>query len=511
MITHPLPAKDSLSITGSQNLSAPVIVWWRNDLRLSDNTPIQAALTTQQPLIFVYIHYEHLVVFDHHKQTRARHWWLYHSLQAMEKRLLKVGGHILFYQGIPHQILSQLVNTTGATAIFYNKSFHPKLIAEDQKVTKTLKALGCATHSYSSTLIWDHSHIHTQKHQPYSVFTPFFRAALKQPTQELISQQSSHLVGRFFQKTIPCSSLTSLQLLPNKPNWSHHWSHLWQPGELNALKQLNRFLDRLHMYQDKRDIPGEQGTSQLSAYLALGEISPQRILTTIKQSGLAHSHAGQSFVRQLVWREFSFYLLDHQPNLVIQPLKPSFTQMAWHLGKPATLEAWQQGNTGYPLVDAGMRELYTTGWMHNRVRMVVASFLTKNLMIHWRYGASWFMDTLVDACWANNFVSWQWVAGCGADAAPYYRIFNPIIQGKKFDPNGDYIRKWLPELKHSHRKVIHDPWQQMTQSGTQKSILTSEHQDYPRPIVNLQRSRNQALEAYEIMKRENQNMGASQK
>ncbi|MEI6085179.1 MAG: deoxyribodipyrimidine photo-lyase [Verrucomicrobiota bacterium] len=393
------------------------IVWFRLDLRLADNPALAAAAKLGQVVpVFIWAPEEE----GAWPPGAASRWWLHHSLKALAKDL----GGLVIRRGPSLDALRQLVKETGATAVFWNRRYEPALIARDTRVKQALLADGLTVESFNSALLFEPWEIKTGAGGPYKVFTPFYRACLKKKVGGA-SMPRPYRVAAL--RPLPPS--VELDLLP-KLDWAKGFN--WQPGEAGARKQLAAFSPK--GYLEKRDLPAITGTSRLSPHLHFGEISPRQ----------AWEAGNEDYRRQLIWREFAHHLLYHFPATTDKPLKPQFEKFPWRKDAKG-LRAWQRGETGFPIVDAGMKELWTTGWMHNRVRMVAASFLVKDLLIPWQEGARWFWDTLVDADLANNTLGWQWVAGCGADAAPFFRIFNPTAQAERFDPRGEYVRRWVPQ------------------------------------------------------------------
>jgi deoxyribodipyrimidine photo-lyase len=395
------------------------ILWFRLDLRCSDNPALTAAAARGAFVpVFIWAPEEE----GAWPPGAASRWWLHHSLQALHNRL----GGLVIRRGPSLDALRQLVKETGATAVFWNRRYEPALIARDTKVKQALLADGLQVESFNSALLFEPWEIKTGSGGPYKVFTPFWKACLKLPVAKQSAAPRNLQIAKA--KSL---RLDELDLLP-KIDWARAFD--WTPGESGAVRQLKKFQPAA--YKKNRNLPAVAGTSRLSPHLHFGEISPWRVWWSVRN---------ETYRRQLIWREFAHHLLYHFPHTSEKPLRPEFEKFPWR-EDPNGLCAWQHGRTGYPIVDAGMRELWATGWMHNRVRMVVASFLVKDLLISWQDGARWFWDTLVDADLANNTLGWQWVAGCGADAAPFFRIFNPETQRLKFDPRGDYVCRWVPEF-----------------------------------------------------------------
>lgn len=473
----------------------PIIVWLRQDLRLEDNPALFYA-AAEGIVIPVFI-LDHTIPKSW-QLGGAQRWWLHHSLIELQKQFANYKIPLILQQGDPEKILLTLIKKTGAQTVYWNRCYEPYAIRRDSKIKLRLKQDNIEVKSFNAALLFEPWEIKNQQGDYFKVFTAFWKNCLKH------SQQFSILkIPKFnsFFENLASENLMDWKLLPSKPNWAKAFDKIWQPGADGAKKRLASFLkDGLQGYAKNRDIPAISGTSQLSPHLHFGEISPKQIWHAV-QHELAHrkniSADSERFLAEIGWREFSYYLLYHFPALPEQPFQTKFTDFSWHADKKL-LQAWQQGKTGYPLIDAGMRQLWQTGWMHNRVRMIVASFLTKDLLIPWQQGEAWFWDTLVDADLANNAASWQWVAGSGADAAPYFRIFNPILQSKKFDPQGEYIRRWVPELKNLPDKYIHEPWVAPEIILKQAKIKLGDN--YPHILIEHDIARDRALAAFKKIK-----------
>ena len=406
-------------------MNAPSILWFRLDLRLADNPALAAAIAHGGPVIPVFIWApEEEGAWP---PGAASRWWLHHSLAALSQDL----GGLVLRRGPSLATLRNLVRETGATAVFWNRRYEPALIARDSHVKQALLADGLRVESFNSALLFEPWAIKNKAGSPFQVFTPFYKACLSHP----VGGPRFRVAARFDRTRRSASlRLEELALLP-KPDWTRGFD--WQPGEAGAHRALQQFVKSAEAgYPTHRELPAVTGTSRLSPHLHFGEISPRQIWTAT---------TSEPFRRQLLWREFAHHLLYHFPHTAAAPLRPQFHRFPWR-DDPDGLRAWQHGQTGFPIVDAGLRELWTTGWMHNRVRMIVGSFLVKDLLLPWTAGARWFWDTLVDADLANNTLGWQWVAGSGADAAPFFRIFNPATQAAKFDPTGAYVRRWTTDV-----------------------------------------------------------------
>lgn len=471
------------------------LVWFRKNLRFQDNQTLQIALQRYPCLIPVFIWDPEEIIGE------ASRWWLYRSLADFQKEFSRERKKLIFRKGDPCKILCCLVRETKARSIFYDRSYEPGQREKDAILEKELTRLGVSCVSVNDSLLFESSQIRNKQGNPYKIFTAFWNACLSLPDPSLAV---APLVK--WQATARCPKserLADWDLFP-KGKWVHKLDCCWKPGSQHAPRVLKRFLKKgLYRYPIDRDRPSVHGTSRLSPYLHYGEMSVRRIWHKVRQQAASHRKAGnhraaEVFLRQLVWREFAHYLLFHFPDIEQQPFKKEFKNSCWKKNSKF-LCAWQRGKTGYPIVDAGMRELCETGWMHNRVRMIVASFLTKDLLQPWQAGARWFMNSLVDADLANNVFGWQWVAGCGADAAPYFRIFNPVLQGEKFDSQGEYVRRWVPELSKVPSRWIHYPWtaplEVLAKAGVQLG------NDYPFPIVDHEGARKRALFIYDRMRK----------
>lgn len=467
---------------------APTLLWFRLDLRLTDNPALAAAVAAGRPVIPVFV----LDDADAREWAtgRAARWWLHHSLEALAGSLRERGSALLLRRGPASAVIGRLAAETGAAAVYWNRRYEPWAIERDRGIKTDLGKRGVEARSFNAALLREPWEIATGAGGPYKVFTPF-RTALCATLDGAPPVAAAARIAS--PDRMPAGdALSQWALTPRRPDWAYGLRATWVPGEQAAVRRLDSFLDSaLPGYAQNRDFPAEPGTSRLSAHLHFGEIGPRQVWHA---ASVRHPDGGtEEFLSELAWREFSYHLLYHFPRLPDAPLRPEFSAFPWS-DDPAGLAAWQRGRTGYPIVDAGLRQLWQTGWMHNRVRMIVASFLVKDLLLPWQTGAAWFWDTLVDADLASNSASWQWVAGCGADAAPYFRVFNPSRQGFKFDPQGDYVRRWVPELSDMADGMIHTPWKARPVDLADAGVCLG--LDYPAPILDHGAARERALAAY---------------
>jgi deoxyribodipyrimidine photo-lyase len=472
------------------DVAAPVIVWFRRDLRLSDNPALAAAIASGRAVIPLYVLDETPGI---RKEGAASLWWLDKSLAALSSDLQALGSRLVLRRGDAGAIVRDLQNRTGAAVVVWNRLYDPGLTERDADLKADLKAKGVRCESFKASLLVEPWTVRNKTGEPFKVFTPFWRAA-----QGVLDVPAT--VPRPASLKSPdgwphSDALNDWKLHPTKPDWSGGFG-LWTPGEAGAQVRLDQFLAHdLARYDTERDIPSAGASSRLSPHLHFGEIGPRQVWRAVALAETVNpslTKAADKFRSELGWREFSHSLLFMRPDLETQNFKPAFDAMQWR-DDEAGFTAWTRGLTGYPMVDAGMRELWATGIMHNRVRMLAASFLIKHLLIDWRRGEQWFWDTLVDADRPNNAASWQWVAGSGADAAPYFRIFSPMGQGEKFDPDGHYVRRWVPELARLPNAVIHAPW--TADPLILRAAGVTLGRTYPHPIVDHSFARKRALAA----------------
>jgi deoxyribodipyrimidine photo-lyase len=479
-------------------MNRPSLVWFRRDLRLEDQPALLAAIEYGSPVIPVYI--QSSVDEGEWPAGAASRWWLHHSLSRLAEQLNSLGSKLIIRDGDPNTELISIIEETDASAVFWTRRYEPSGIEFDIRVKADLKSRGVHAESFNGQLLFEPWDVQTKEGRPYQVFTSFWKSCLSRPAPAPPTAPPGRIP---LPDDWPASvSIDQLGLKP-KIRWDFGLEAAWEPGAKSGKSLLRRFLNStVSQYDSSRDKPGEAGTSRMSPYLHFGEISPRLIWheALSRLSGpdsLAADSGTETFLREIGWREFAHHLLFHFPTTDKQPLRNEFAGFPWNEDAEG-LTAWQRGATGFPIVDAGMRELWTTGWMHNRVRMIVASFLVKDLLVPWKQGADWFWDTLVDADLASNTLGWQWTSGCGADAAPYFRVFNPMLQSEKFDPSGVYLHRWLPELKQLPAPWVHSPW------TAPESVLTKANvrlgKSYPLPIVDHAVARQRALDAFARIK-----------
>ncbi|MFP5230218.1 MAG: cryptochrome/photolyase family protein [Acidobacteriota bacterium] len=466
-----------------------VLVWFRLDLRLADHPALDRAVASGLPVVPVFVWSGE----DHDGAPGgASRWWLHQSLTRLEESLRARGSRLIVRRGAAAEALPELAEETGARRVMWNRVYEPAALEHDKEVEAKLKARGIAAESFNGSLLREPGSLRTTSGGMFQVFTPFWKALWNERGGLRATTKAPS------QFPAPASWPKSLRIaelgLEPKIDWAGGMRAAWTPGEEAARQRLRAFArGAASAYAAERDRTDHDGTSRLSPHLHFGEISPLQVW-----HALADVTGAESYLRQLAWREFSYHLLCAFPETPWEPFNPQFRNFPCRRNAKR-LQAWQKGRTGYPMVDAGMRQLWATGWMHNRARLVVASFLVKHLLIPWQDGAAWFLDTLVDADPANNTMGWQWTAGCGVDAAPYFRVFNPIVQGEKFDPEGTYVREWVPELRDLPTEWIHEPWEAPPLALAAAKVVLGE--TYPRPIVDHAEARAAALAAFEEMKR----------
>jgi len=481
----------------TQKPEASVLVWFRDDLRVDDNPALAAACASGAPVAALFILDDEAA--GEWRPGGAARWWLHHSLVSLAASLKSLNIPLILRRGSSSAVLPDVVAAMGAMAVHWNRRYLPWSKALDSAIKAELRAQGVEVASHNAAMLREPWEVKTGAGGPFKVFTPFWRASVSMG--DMPSPAHKPTQARGFSGVIASDALDAWNLLPKTPNWADGFSSHWLPGEAGALDNLQRFLDKgLLGYGDGRNIPGKVGTSRLSPHLKHGEISVRRVYSLVAEAVTQRPELAddaKKFASELGWREFAFSLLHHFDDFPTLSWKAEFERFPW-VTNTTHLKAWQKGQTGYPIVDAGMRELWATGWMHNRVRMIVGSFLVKHLLIDWRAGERWFWDTLIDADLANNAAGWQWIAGCGADAAPYFRVFNPMTQGEKFDPDGVYVRRWVPELTRMPNAFIHAPWTAPSEILQHAGVRLAS--TYPRPIVDHAKARERALAAYASLK-----------
>ncbi len=485
------------SAASSPAAASPAIVWLRNDLRIEDNPALQAARESGAAVIPVFI----LDDDAPHAPGGAARWWLHHSLEALSEQFSSLGSPLILRRGDRADCLKALVEETGAGAVFWNRRYYAEHIAVDKALKADLADAGVRVESFNGALLREPWEVKTGSGGFYKVYSPFWRSLRAMgPARPDAPPTPRKLAPP--EKAPASDDLSDWRLLPEKPDWAAAFGETWTPGAKGARKRLRDFLNGPgNQYTDGRNRPDGEFTSRLSPHLAFGEIGPAQVWRETRAAideGAVDEKSAETFLSEIGWREFSYNLLFHFDALPDEPMRSEFADYPWRDDK-AGLRAWQKGETGYPIVDAGMRQLWRTGWMHNRVRMIVASFLIKDLLVPWQEGEAWFWDTLVDADIASNSASWQWVAGCGADAAPYFRIFNPVSQGEKFDPDGAYVRRFVPEIAALPKKYIHAPW--TAPADVLKDAGVTLGQTYPEPVVDHAEARRRALSGYDKIKK----------
>ena len=474
-----------------------VLMWFRNDLRLSDNPALHAACASGAPVVPVYILDDEAP--GDWRPGGASRWWLAGSLAELQRRLEAMGSRLILARGPTRDVLARLVRETGARAVYCSRAYEPWASRLETQLKADLEAKGVALKRHRGALLFEPESLQTRQGAPFQVYTPFARAAFADgETGDILSAPTTLPLPSRWPRS---DKLAAWKLTPSKPDWAAGLRAAWQPGETAARDRLAAFLaDDLARYHEDRNRPDLGGTSRLSPHLHHGEISVRQCWQAARAAAAADpasTRGADVFAKELLWREFAYHQLVHNPSLPDKPCREPFERFPWTPNREH-LERWQRGQTGYPIVDAGMRELWTTGWMHNRVRMIVASFLVKHLLQPWQTGEAWFWDTLVDADLAANAASWQWVMGSGVDAAPYFRIFNPVKQAETFDPAGDYVRKWCPELARLPAPGIHAPW--AARPDTLAAAGVDLGRTYPHPIVDHMAARARALAAFEAIK-----------
>ncbi len=473
--------------------SSPTLVWFRQDLRLADNPALQAAVASGGEVIPVYIH--DIKGEGAWAPGGASRWWLHHALNDLDQQLRKIGSALIIRTGDSLAVLQKLLAETGAKQVVWNRRYEPAIVQRDTQIKTVLRNAEFKVESFNGSLLYEPHQIKNLSGNPFQVFTPFWKNCLANLKFGQPLKAPSKILGPA--RDLASVSIDSLNLLP-KITWDKHFRPLWNPTRAGAEQRLSQFVAApVKDYNTARDFPEHDGTSRLSPYLHFGQISPLEVYTCVKASPHSESKSGERFIAEIGWREFGYHLLHHFNHTPEKPLRSEFEHFPW-APDPKLLRSWQKGRTGFPIVDAGMRQLWQTGWQHNRVRMIAASVLVKHLLQPWQSGAAWFWDTLVDADLASNTLGWQWAGGCGADAAPYFRVFNPVLQGEKFDPHGTYVRQYVPELAKMPAEWIHKPWEAPAEvlkaAGVELGV------NYPTPAIGLNEGRDRALAAFKKLR-----------
>ncbi len=471
------------------------LYWIRRDFRLQDNAALNAAILSGNAVLPVFLWEEESESTDWGMGSASR-WWLHRALEEASAAWHGRGGQLVIRSSRdPLETLLELCKQSRASRVVWNRRYEADLRGLDAQVKRGLREAGICAESYQDALLVEPHSVGTGDGKPYKVYTPFWKACQNREPETPINVPLDKL--RLAHTSIKSAPIESLHLLP-KHTWYKKLDTCWRVGETAGLELMRAFLrERVPLYDQRRDLPGDNGTSRLSPYLHWGHVGPRTVAYALKQAQDINERGPLVYLKELYWREFAYNVLYHFPHTPTEPLRPEFKDFPWQADE-TVLQHWQLGETGYPIVDAGMRELYATGWMHNRVRMVVASFLVKHLLQPWQDGARWFWDTLVDADLASNTLGWQWSAGCGADAAPYFRIFNPILQSRKFDADGRYLKRWLPELESLPAEYLHAPWE--TPNAILQSAGIRIGKDYPGPMIDHSKGRARALEAFDRFK-----------
>ena len=466
------------------------IHWFRQDLRLSHNPSLIALSKKVDKIIPIYI------VDPNQRIGSVSKWWLEQSLKNLSDKIEKKNGKINIFKGNPFDIISSLTSDKNIQYFYWNRLYDPYSIKRDKQIKSFLKSEDVDCETFNGYLLNEPWEIKNKSGSFFKVFTPYWRHCNDITRNRKLNKQIQNI--KFYNSNLKNSKkIQDLNLTNKNLKWTDKIHKNWSPGENHAQLQLQEFINtKATNYSIGRDRPDQNLTSKLSPYLHFGEISPMEIYSQVSLSKKINSQNKIKFLSEIGWRDFSYNLLYHYPDMIKKPIQSKFNKFPW-LKDNKNLKKWQKGYTGIPIVDAGMRQLYGTGWMHNRVRMIVGSFLTKNLLLHWKLGEEWFFDTLVDADIGSNVAGWQWISGCGADASPYFRIFNPILQGQKFDPNGEYVKKYVPELQNVTKKFIHNPWEMPEENQINSECKIGK--DYPSPIVDLKETRNRALSAFKTI------------
>jgi len=467
------------------------IVWFRQDLRISDQPALATAIARGGAVVPIYI--EALNEANPWAPGAAHRWWLHYALLDLDRQLAPLGLKLIVRRGKPVDELRAVAANAKADHVYWSRRYESFGIQEDSEIKRSLREQGIEVRDFNSSLLFEPWECASQAGRPYKVFTPFSKNVLARCLPEPVEHPSANAIPALLQHE--SLSVEALDLLPEGAA-TKHFEKEWDPTRGGAITRLEQFVaETVDTYHETRDFPAMDGTSRLSPYLHWGQLGPREIVAALSKR--RETTGGQTFLREILWREFAYHVLYHFPHTPNRALQPRFQSFPWK-PEPVLLNAWKDGRTGYPIIDAAMRQLRATGWMHNRLRMVVASFLVKHLLQPWQEGARWFWDNLIDGDLANNTLGWQWAGGCGADAAPYFRIFNPITQGERFDKTGAFVRQWIPELASLPDRYIHQPWTAPATILKQAAIELGK--DYPHPIVEHTVGRERALQAFAQLK-----------
>jgi len=467
------------------------IFWFRNDLRLNDNFALMELIKACDKIIPIFI------IDKNDNLGSASKWWLHHSLESLNNSLALKNSKLYVFSGDPIDIIKKLIDNYKIDKVFWNRLYDQYSVKRDTNIIKLLNQSKVEVLTYKGLLLNEPWKIKNKSNAFFKVFTPFWKTCLEEMKPIYLFKAPKKINTLFF-NIKDSKTKEDYKLFPKNSKWTKKISNYWLPGEHHALVNFKNFKNKIiEKYDDGRDRPDKNYTSKLSPHLHFGEISPERIFEEVRKMKFINIGSQKKFLSEIGWREFSYNLLFNYPNIRSEPIQKKFIKFPWK-NNLSYLNAWKEGKTGFPIIDAGMRQLYETGWMHNRVRMIVGSFLCKNLLLHWKEGEKWFFDSLVDADLGSNSAGWQWIAGCGADAAPYFRIFNPITQSLKFDSKGEYVKKYVSELRHIPSNQVHSPWE--LSQVDQEKFKCIIGKDYPKPIVNLSDSRDKALKAFASIK-----------
>ena len=486
--SSPAPTNDSAT--------RPALVWWREDLRLTDHPALEAAAQSGRPVVSIY-------VLDRESpgvrpMGEASSWWLHHSLASLSKSLREIGGsEVMVLRGPARDVVGNIVSALHIAEVFWNRRYAAAERAVDEAIAADLQARDVAVRTFNGILVHEPDAVLPKSGSFFHIYGPYWKAVAARlgDTRAVVPAPKRLIEAAIDGPALGAVPLEQVGLLPTI-DWAEGLEATWRPGEGHGKEALNHFVETgIAAYETGRNDLAADGSSRLSPYLRHGEISPVQVVQAVNRAaGAKPPRDVMKFLQEVTWRDFTYNLLAHAPEITTDAYSPRFKGFPWRKLASTELKAWQRGRTGYPIVDAGMRQLWKTGWMHNRVRMITASFLVKHLLADWKIGEAWFWDTLCDADPANNVVNWQWIAGCGPDAAPFFRIFNPVLQGEKFDPDGVYVKRFVPELDRLDRTWVHKPWEAPDAELSRAGVVLG--RTYPRPMVEHAAARNRALDLF---------------